>query len=137
MTNIWLLLSISFGAYITLIGVIIYNFIKKGKWYIITNIIAGFMLVFIMVSDLPYYKDLTEKNTTVVVAEYVKFQNTNTLYGTHMLFFTNEHGQEFSLYIPKVTRTVGKMKIGKTYEIQYFNNSKVIKEYILVDDVDQ
>lgn len=137
MTNIWLLLAISIVAYIIIIGFIIFNFIKKGKWYIIINLCMCLMLAWLIVSDYPYYKDLTAKETTVIVAEYVKFQSSNTRPGTRMLVFVNENGQKFSLYIPTVTRAVAKMEIGKTYEIEYFNNSKVIKEYILVNDMDQ
>lgn len=136
MTNIWLLLAISFVAYIIIIGFIIFNFIKKGKWYIVINLCMGFMLAWLIVSDLPYYKDLTTKDTTVIVAEYVKFQSSNTLPGTRMLIFINEHGQEISLYIPTITRAVAKMETGRTYEVEFFNNSKVIKEYVLVNYMD-
>ena len=94
------------------------------------------MLAWLIVSDLPYYKDLTTKDTTVIVAEYVKFQSSNTLPGTRMLIFINEHGQEISLYIPTITRAVAKMETGRTYEVEFFNNSKVIKEYVLVNYMD-
>lgn len=137
MINIILLLLLSCFGYCVFIGVIIFHIVKKNKGYIIVTVIAFCMLALLFIHDFPYYQDLAQQETTVIVAEYTKFQSSNTKPGTRMLFFKNEDGQEFSLYIPTITRAVAKMETGKTYEVEFFNNSKVIKEYILVNDMDQ
>lgn len=51
---------------------------------------------------------------------------------TRKAYFEGETGR-FYVYVPVFTRDIAKLEVGKTYEIEYFCNSHVIKEYKLLE----
>ena len=132
MKNIILVLIPSFITYIVCVGAIVYEIIKKPNYQLIKICVFVGVLLFMLITDIPCYKDVFEKNTTTVTAEYVKFQSSNTLPGTRKVFFENGNDQ-FSVYVPTFARIVGKLEVGRTYEIEYFNNSRIVKEYRLIE----
>ena len=132
MKNIFLVLIPSFIAYAGFIGVILYEIIKKPKYFLLKIVVFLGLIVALLIFDIPIYKDMVEKSTNTVTAEYVEFQASNTLPCTRKAFFRGDGGQIY-VYVPIFTRDIAKMEIGKTYEIEYFCNSHVIKEYKLFE----
>lgn len=128
MNNLWTLLGITIFVVIVSIGYIIYACIVKPNYYIIQILFIACLAIFFVITDIPYIKDVIEQETTVVIAEYKHYQTGNTNPGTRRLFFETENG-ELDLLATTISGTVGYMEEGKTYEIEYYNNSKVIKEY--------
>ena len=128
MKNIWLVLIPSLIAYIVCVSAIVYEIIKKPAYQLIKICVFVGVLIFLIITDIPCYKDMAENTTTTVIAEYVEFQSSNTLPGTRKVFFENEDG-EFFAYFPTFTRDIAKMEVGQTYEIEYFQNTHIIKSY--------
>lgn len=131
MKNIWLLLFITGIAYVGFIGTILYECLKKVDGSIIKVIFCTICIVVLLVFDFPYIQDLTKQETTIITAEYVNYQPSNTRPGTRKLFFQTADGR-ISLLIPTVTRAVSELEPGKIYEIEFFNNCRVIKSYKLI-----
>lgn len=132
MKNILLVLIPSFVAYACSIGVIIYEIIKKSNYHWLKIIIFIGIMVFLTISDVPCYKDIAEQDTHTVIAEYVEFQASSTLPCTRKAFFESENGRLY-VYVPIFTRDISKMAEGRTYEIEYFCNSYVIKNFKLIE----
>ena len=132
MKNIFLVLIPSLVAYAGCVGSIVYASIKRDNYQLIKICVFAAVLVFLIVTDIPCYKDISKRETTTVTAEYVKFQSSSTLPCTRKAFFRNQTGQIY-VYVPIFTRDIAKMEVGKTYEIEYFNNSHIIKEYKLLE----
>lgn len=132
MINIVLLLLITIVAHSGFIGTIIYQFARKPDYYVLKILFCMVCIIFLFVYDLPYLRDIVEQETTVTVVEYIDFQSSNTRPGSRKLFFENKNGR-ISLVTPTITRTVAQLEPGKTYEIEYFNHSKVIKSYKLIE----
>ena len=114
-----------------MIGCIAYHIIKKPKYHLLKTLFFVCALVFLIATDIPCYKDLSENETRIVEAEYVKFQSGSELPCARKVFFEDENGQH-SFYVPSFTRDVAEMETGKTYEVEYFYNSRIIKEYRVV-----
>ncbi len=132
MKNILLVLIPTFFSYIVAIGVIIYEVIKKPKYYGFKIVFFAGLIVTLSILDIPLYKDMLEKGTKTVVAEYVEFQSSNTEPGTYKAYFKGNNGR-FHVYVPIYTRDITKLEVGKTYEVEYFCYSQVIKEYKLLE----
>ena len=132
MKHLWLILIPTFVVYAGGIFVIICDAVNKVNYRCLKSIFMVCLMAFIAISYTPHYKDISQKQTEKVVAEYVRFQSSSTLPATHKAFFENESGK-FSVYVPVYTRDIAKMEIGAVYEIEYFCNSHVIKEYKLLE----
>ena len=132
MKNILLVLIPSFTAYAGGIGAMVYEIIKKPKYWGWKTIFFAGLIVALLIFDIPIYQDMIEQNTNTVIAEYVKFQSSNTLPCTRKAYFEGENGRYY-VYVPVFTRDIAKLEVGKTYEIEYFRNSHVIKEYKLLE----
>ena len=135
MGNLWLIFNIiiicSIGSVI--IGVTL--FVKKEKYYIISCIILVALNIFIYIADRSYIKDLIKQETTQIEVKYVEYQSgsSNTHPGTRKLFFSDINGDIIELIGPVIKKYHVKMEEGKTYLVEYFNNTKVIKTYTLIE----
>ena len=89
-----------------------------------------------LIEGLKEYKCIScnkvKKETAEVIAVYVEYQTGNVHPGARRLFFENGE-DEFNLLAPIITKEHVKMEVGKTYKIEYFDNSKVIKDYELIE----
>ena len=132
MKNIWYIFGTIVIASIVLLTAAVIIFVKKEKYYILIDLILIATVVFCLISDIPYMKDLAKQETTEVIAVYVEYQTGNVHPGARRLFFENENN-EFNLLAPVITKEHVKMEVGKTYKIEYFDNSKVIKNYELIE----
>ena len=132
MKNIWYIFGTIVIASVVLLTAAIIIFVKKEKYYILIDLILIATAVFCLISDIPYMKDLAKQETTEVIAVYVEYQIGNVHPGARRLFFENENN-EFNLLAPVITKEHVKMEVGKTYKIEYFDNSKVIKNYELIE----
>jgi hypothetical protein len=132
MENIWYIFGTVGIMSIVLLTAAVIFFIKKEEHYILINLIIIAIVVFSLISDIPYMKDLAKQETTEVIAVYVEYQTGNVHPGARRLFFENEE-DEFNLLAPVITKDCVKMKVGKKYKIEYFNNSRVIKNYELIE----
>ena len=131
MKNIWyIFVTVGIMSIVLLTAAVIF-FIKKEKHYILINLIIIATVVFCLISDIPYMKDLAKQETTEVIAVYVEYRTGNHP-GAWRLIFENEE-DEFNLLAPVITKDCVKMKVGKTYKIEYFDNSRVIKNYELIE----
>ena len=132
MTNILLVLIPTFIAYAGFISAIVHEIVERPKYFWLKIIIFPVLIVTLTILESPIYKDLIEKDTTTVIAEYVEFQSSNSLPCTRKAYFKSENGR-FHVYVPVFTRDIAKMEVGKTYEIEYFRNSHIIKAYRLIE----
>lgn len=132
MKNILLVLIPSFIICAGFIGAIVYESIKRPNYYGVKIIVFVGCILFLLISDIPCYKDIAENNVNTITAEYVEFQHGSILLCTRKAFFEGSAGR-FHVYIPTFTRDIAKMEVGRTYEIKYFYNSHVIKEYRLIE----
>ncbi|MBP3576090.1 MAG: hypothetical protein J6J55_06290 [Paludibacteraceae bacterium] len=132
MSNIWLALIPTFFVIVVGIGVIIYHAMCKPDYHILKIIAFMCMIIAMLVFNIPYFRDMSEGETTVVVAEYVDFQSSSTRIGARKVFFI-ENGRQFELFVPALGRYAAKLQEGTVYEIEYFNNSKLIKSYKLIE----
>lgn len=132
MKNIWYIFGISIFAFIVLVidGVIFY--IRKDKYYILNEIIIAGFLIFLLVDSVPFIKDIVKQQTTEVTAVYVEYQKGSVDPGAWRLIFENE-SQTYKIISPIITKIHLKMEVGKTYKIEYYDNSKIIKNYILIE----
>jgi hypothetical protein len=110
----------------------LYEIIKRPKCFGIRAIVFAGLIVTLSILEIPLYRDMIEKGTKTVVAEYVEFQSSNTDPGTYKAYFKGNHGR-FHVYVPIYTRDIAKLEVGKTYEVEYFCYSQVIKEYKLLE----
>ena len=135
MKNIWIILGATLFLSAILIGtIIVFLFIKKKRK--ILEIIAQIFLIGIVIFCLsltgPLWNDLEKQQTTQIVATYTKFENRGEFIGSRHLIFEYD-GKELILESPKIARQQTKMEVGKRYKIEYFNNSKVVKTFELVE----
>ncbi len=132
MKNIWYIYGISvFGVIVLIITGIIF-YIRKDKYYILSEIFIIAMLIFLIVDSVPFIKDITNQETTEITAVYVEYQKGSVDPGAWRLIFENENGT-YKIISPIITKIHVKMEVGKTYKIEYFDNSKIIKNYILIE----
>lgn len=132
MKNIWIVLIPSFTAYVGFICAIIGEILKRPKIRWLNIVIFSALIIALFVFDMPIYKDMVEKDTAIVTAEYIEFQTGSTLPCTRKAYFKSKSSR-FYVYVPTWTRDIAKMEVGKTYEIEFFRNSNVIKEYRLIE----
>ena len=132
MKNILLVLIPSFIVYACSIGAVIYGFVKKPDHHWLKIFVFIGILVVMLITDIPCYKDIYKNSTNIVTAEYVEFQSSNTLPCTRKAFFKSA-SDKFYVYVPIFTRDIAKLEIGRTYEIEYFSYSRVIKGYRLIE----
>lgn len=132
MKNIWYIFGTVVVSSVVLLTAAVIIFIKKEKYYILIDLIIVATVFFCLISDIPYMKDIAKNETTEVIAVYVEYQTGNVHPGARRLFFQNKD-DKFNLLAPIVTKECVKMDIGKTYKIEYFENSKVIKNFELVE----
>lgn len=132
MSNFW---GIYAYTIISVPGLIIWAIvmcIKKEKHRIAmaTILIAGSLFMFF--SNFSFVKDLAQQETSTVTGVYVKYERRNVEPGARRVIFQTEDGTDDFL-VSIFTKDCTKMKVGKTYKIEYFNNSKVIKTYELIE----
>ena len=132
MKNIFLVFSVPFVCYAVFIGIIVHDVIKKPKLYVLRILFLIGLIVLLTILEIPTYKDMFLQKTHTVVAEYVSYQSSNTLPATQKAFFEGENGRLY-VYIPIYTRDITNLEAGKVYEVEYFYNSHIIKEYKLLE----
>ena len=132
MKNIWYIFGISVFSFIVLIIADIIFYIRKDKYYILLEIIIIAMLIFLLVDSGPYIKDITKHETTEITVVYVEYQKRSVDPGAWRLIFENENGT-YKIISPIITKIHVKLEVGKTYKIEYFDNSKIIKKYTLIE----
>lgn len=131
MNNLWICLTTIIVLILCSIGIVIYESIIKRDEHILKIIIFSLVAIFLVFAHIPYWQDAIENETTIIVAEYVEYQPGSFITGQR-LFFVCEEGK-IELRAPTITRPIAYLKEGETYEIEYFNHSKVIKEYRLIE----
>ena len=132
MKNIWYIFGVTIFIMVGLIiiGIIIY--VKKEKYYKLSETFIIFGVIFLFIESIPYVKDLTEQETTVITAVYEEYQIVSAHSMTRRLILKNEDFV-YEIISPIITKIHVKMEIGKTYRIEYYNNTKIIKDYILIE----
>lgn len=131
MGNIWLALLPTIFAVAVFLGADIYFIITKPQYYIPKSIAMLCLMLILIYFSIPYLKDLTNPQTTIVVAEYEGFHR-NSKVGTRKVIFIDD-GKQCELFVAGYKGDVGKLQEGESYMIEYFNNSKIIKSYSLID----
>ena len=131
MKNIWLVLLPCFVLYGGLLFVMISEIVTKGKHILFYTVfcIGTIAYFFISAQNVLLFQDLIEKETEFAVGECVKYERSTF---TAKIYFENE-GESFVMYMPAYSQKRKDMEKGKTYEIEYFENSRVIKEFKLIE----
>ena len=131
MGNIWIALIPAIFAIIVFVGAITYYLIKKPNYYIPKAIVILCLILVMLYFYIPYFKDLADGQTTVVVARYDEFHRNSAAGTRKVIFYENE--QRMELLVPGYSGMVGELQEDEVYEIEYFNNSKIIKTYRLIE----
>ena len=131
MENLWYIFGISVFTFIGLIIIGIIFYIRKDKYYILSEIIIIAMLIFLLVDSAPYIKDITKHETTEITAVYVEYQKGSVDPGAWILIFENENGT-YKIISPIITKNHVKLEVDKTYKIEYYKNTEIIKNFTLV-----
>lgn len=129
MDNLWKYLTTMIVLILYAIAIVVYESITKGDEYILKIIAFSLVAIFLVFVNIPYFQDTIENETTIVIAEYVKYQPGRL--GTQRLFFVSDE-KEIELEDLLINRPVALLEKGAVYEIEYYNNSKLIKEYKLI-----
>lgn len=129
MANLWSICIVFLLGFVCLIVGAICDYKKKGNHYVVETIFLIFFALGVAVVGFPYFQDLCEQETSTIVGEYVKHDSGRL---SQWIYISSEEG-EIELQRSVVIRPVAHFEKGKTYEIEYFNNSKVIKEYKLIE----
>ena len=132
MKNFWIIFGIHIFTYIGFIVVGIVLYIKKGKYYIWELIIVIAALLFLTYESIPFVKDVVKQETTQFTAVYVEYQKGSVDPGAWRLIFESEN-ERYKVISPIITKIHVKMEKGKIYQIEYFNNTKIIKSYKLIE----
>lgn len=132
MKNLWYLFSVMIVIIIGLIiiGVVLYA--KKEKHYILAEIIIIFGVIFLFVESIPYIKDIKRQETTILTAVYDEYQITSTSSPTAILIFKS-NGKIYEIISPRIFKIHVKLESGKNYIVEYYNNTKIIKSYTLIE----
>lgn len=131
MKNLWYIFGITVFSIIALIIIGIVLYVKKSKNLILSEILIMIFLVFLIVENVPYIKDITRQETIEITATYVEYQKGSVDPGAWRLIFEDEDCT-YKIISPIITKNHVKMKIGKTYKIEYYKNTKTIKNYTLI-----
>jgi len=136
MENIWYSISVSIALIIISIIIVVVVLIQKPKDYlaIVAFCVIGSIGLTLLGTD--HIKDLTNRETTIVTAKYVRYLSSGreaTRYTRKMIFTVG--GEEIGLYAPILTKRKYylEMEEGKRYKIEYFNHTKIIKCYELIN----
>ena len=133
MNNLWLIFGITLFCSVGLIIIGVILIIKKEKFYKLSIIIIIFLVSSAIICDWNYIKDLTYKETIEIKLIYNGYEDRYTSrYGVKQLYFNN-NVESITLFAPTGKKYHLEMNIGKTYLIEYFKNSKVIKSYTLIE----
>ena len=123
-------------GYINTIIIVVVVLIQKPKDYlaIVAFCVIGSIGLTLLGTD--HIKDLTNRETTIVTAKYVRYLSSGreaTRYTRKMIFTVG--GEEIGLYAPILTKRKYylEMEEGKRYKIEYFNHTKIIKCYELIN----
>lgn len=130
MDNLWKYLTTVIVLILYAIAIVVYESITKGDEYIFKIIAFSLGVILMVFVNIPYFQDAIENETTIVIAEYVKYQPGRL--GTQILFFVSDE-KEIELEDLLINRPVAHLEEGEIYEIEYYNNSKLIKEYRKVE----
>jgi hypothetical protein len=112
------------------IALIIYEFIRPGDEHAIKIIVFSLFVVLWPVFYMPYFQDAIEQETTTIIVEYVHHNKGHL--PVHKYVFVGDMGK-IELFAPKSTFPVTNLELGKSYEIEYYKHSKLIKEYKLIE----
>jgi hypothetical protein len=124
------LLPTIFATVVFIIGAIS-SIISKPNYYVLKTIFFIGLAVTTLGFANPYFQDMIYEETTIIVAEYETFhRNGKNLDPT--VIFVGENCQ-YELRVPKYSGDLANLKEGKVYEVEFFNNSKLIKSYRLIE----
>ncbi len=105
--------------------------IKKKKMYILSDIIIVILIASMLIIDIPLMKDLSQNETVEIVAVYVEDKGHQRGVGHHIIFKDGNKTVDFRVL--RFTKIYNNLEIGKTYRIEYYINSKIIKNCVLVE----
>lgn len=131
MSNIFVALIPTIFITVVSTCAIVYYAISKPNHYLLKIIAFICMAAVMFYFAVPYFQDLIHGESTTIVAKYDGFHK-NSKVGTRKVLFVGESCQ-CELFVPSYSGDIGKLEIGKTYKIEYFKNSKLIKSYSLIE----
>ncbi len=130
MQNLWYIYGVMIFSWVCGICAAIHATIKKERFYILFDIIIVFLLIYTFISYIPYLQDLTQKETIEIEGVFdVYYGNIRPEFD---VYFETDSGRE-KVIIPKWAFILPELEEGKMYRIEYFKNTRVIKEYELIE----
>ena len=122
-----------FGIMLTVaVGLLIIGIICMVKKKFLEGIVLTIFALGSVLLDIPTIKDVLTKETTEIIAEYEGYVLTGHTPGAIIIKF-KKNQKSYELSSPRVMKIHVKLEEGKTYKITYFNNTKIIKEYELIE----
>ena len=122
-----------FGIMLTVaIGLLIIGIIYMVKKKFLEGIVLTIFALGSVLLNIPTIKDVLTKETTEIIAEYEGYVLTGHTPGAIIIKF-KKNQKSYELSSPRVMKIHVKLEEGKTYKITYFNNTKIIKEYVLIE----
>ena len=132
MKNLYFLFGIMIVAEVCLLMIGIILTIRKSRNYILADIIIIILVSACIIVDIPTIKDVINKETTEIVAEYEGYVLAGHTPGAIIIKFKNA-GKSYEISSPRLMKIHVDLEVGKTYKVTFFNNTKIIKEYELIE----
>ncbi len=133
MWNIWYIYGLMILVWIGVIIVGIYITVTKEKGYIIWDLLLAVFFVYTFIVDIPYLQDLMYQETEEIIGVYDCYQkrNVGALNAFKLHFEIGD--EEIELIAPRWAFIVPNMEEGRAYRVIFFKNTKVIKEFHLIE----
>ncbi len=132
MQNLWYIYGVMIISWICGICAVIRATIKRERFYIVFDIIIVFLLIYTFISYIPYLQDLTQKETVEIEGEFEIYYRNSNFSPCFDVYFETDSGRE-KVIIPKWAFILPELEEKKTYRIEYFKNTQVIKDYELIE----
>lgn len=106
---------------------------KEDKKHRISEyIIMAIIVIFIIIVTFPNFKDMVYRETSEIEVVYVDCHSESKPFGQRTLTFKDDD-TTYKIIISSLTSLPRRMEKGKTYKIEYYDNSKVLKSCVLIE----
>ena len=110
-----------------------FDLVKREK----KHRLIGYILVVLAVGSIiidtyPNFKDMICQETNEIEAIYLECHTKSKALGKETLIFKDDD-TTYEIIISSLTSLPRRMEKGKTYKIEYYDNSKVLKSCVLIE----
>ena len=106
---------------------------KEDKKHRISEYIAtAVVVIFITIVTFPNFKDMIYQETNEIEAVYLECHSESKPFWERTLILKDDD-TTYKIVITSLTLLPRRMEKGKTYKIEYYDNSKVLKSCVLIE----